>query len=142
MARCLLKSMGVPARFWGEAVKTAVYLLNCAPTKSLSDQTPFEAWFGRKPGVKHLRTFGCKAYVKRVGPGISKLSDRSVLGVFLGYEPRTKGYRIYDPMKDKLMISRDVIFDEKVIWNWEGTGTAGRPHGGDAAATEPEPETF
>ena len=70
------------------------------------------------------------------------MSDRSVLGVFLGYEPRTKGYRIYDPMKDKLMISRDVIFDEKVAWNWEGTGTAGRPHGGDAAATEPEPETF
>jgi transposase InsO family protein len=75
MARCLLKSTRVPARFWGEAVKTAVYLLNRAPTKSLNNQTPFEAWFGRKPGVKHLRTFGCKAYVKRIGPGINKLSD-------------------------------------------------------------------
>jgi hypothetical protein len=120
MARCLLKSMGVPARFWGEAVKTAVYLLNRAPTKSLNEMTPFEAWFGRKPSVKHLRTFGCKAYVKKVGPGISKLSDRSVPCVFLGYEPGTKGYRVYDPMNDKLMISRDVIFDEKVAWNWEG----------------------
>jgi len=65
-----------------------------------------------------------------------------VPGVFLGYEPGTKGYRIYDLVKDKLMISRDVIFDEKVAWNWEGIGTTGRPHGGDAAATEPEPETF
>jgi transposase InsO family protein len=120
MARCLLKSTRVPARFWGEAVKTAVYILNRAPSKRLHDQTPFEAWFGRKPGVKHLRTFGCKAYVKRVGPGISKLSDRSVPGVFLGYEPGTKGYRVYDPIKDKLMISRDVIFDEKATWNWEG----------------------
>jgi hypothetical protein len=40
--------------------------------------------------------------------------------VFFGYEPRTKGYRIYDPVKDKLMVTRDVIFDEKKPWNWEG----------------------
>jgi len=135
MARCLLKSMGVPARFWGEAVKVAVYLLNRSPTKSLSGKTPYEAWFGRKPGVKHLRTFGCTTYVKRVGPGISKLSDRSVPGVFLGYEPGTKGYRVYDPVKDKLMVSRDVIFVEKTAWNWEGKGS--RPRGESAA-----PETF
>ena len=33
IARCLLKAMAVPATFWGEAVKTAVYLLNRAPTR-------------------------------------------------------------------------------------------------------------
>lgn len=120
MARCLLKSMSVPAKFWGEAVRVAVYLLNRSPTKSLIGKTPFEAWFGRKPAVKHLRTFRCVAYVERVGPGVSKLSDRSVLGVFLGYEPGTKGYRVYDPVNDKLMVSRDVIFDEKQQWNWGG----------------------
>jgi transposase InsO family protein len=35
MARCLLKAMAVPGSFWGEAVKTAVYLLNRAPSRSL-----------------------------------------------------------------------------------------------------------
>jgi len=54
MARCLLKSMKVPSRFWGEAVRTAVHILNRSPMKSLRGKTPFEAWFGRKPGVKHL----------------------------------------------------------------------------------------
>ena len=112
--------MSVPARFWGEAVRVAVYLLNRSPTKSLSGKTPYEVWYGKKPGVKHLRTFGCVAYVKRVGPRISKLSDRSVPGVFLGYETGTKGYRVYDPVKDKLMVSRDIIFDEQTAWNWEG----------------------
>jgi len=87
MARCLLKSMQVPGQFWGEAVKVAVYLLNRAPTKSLNGKTPYEAWYGRKPGVRHLRTFGCVAYAKRVGPGVNKLADRSIPGVFLGYEP-------------------------------------------------------
>ena len=54
----------------------------------------------------------------------SCLTDRCQ--VFLGYEPGTKGYRIYDPVKDKLMVSRDVIFDEKVACNWEGK--ASRSH--------------
>ena len=121
-ARCLLKCMNVPGRFWGEAVKTAVYLLNRSPTKSLNGQTPFEAWYGRKPSVRHLRTFGCLAYAKRIGPGVTKLSDQSTPGVFLGYEPGTKGYRIYDPVRDKLIISRDVQFDETRGWNWGENG--------------------
>jgi transposase InsO family protein len=107
MARCLLKTM-------------QVYLLNRAPTKSLNGKTPFEAWFGRKPGVKHLRTFGCTAYAKCLGPGLNKLADRAVPGVFFGYAPGTKGYRVYDPVKDRLIISRDVLFDEKRAWNWGG----------------------
>ena len=114
----LAEDQECPGQILGEAVKTAVYLLNRAPTKSLNRKTPYEAWFGRKPGVKHLRTFGCVAYVKKLGPGITKLSDRSVPGVFLEYEPGTKGYRVYDPSKGRLMITRDVIFDEKKAWNW------------------------
>jgi hypothetical protein len=43
MARNLLKTRGLPATFWGEAVTTAVYLLNRAPTKSVAGKTPFEA---------------------------------------------------------------------------------------------------
>jgi len=112
--------MKVPPQFWGEAVKTAVHVLNTSPTKSLRGQTPFEAWFRKKPGVKHLRTFGCVAYAKKIGPGVNKLADRSIPGVFLGYEQGTKGYRIYDPVGDKLMVTRDVIFDESRPWNWEG----------------------
>ena len=41
MARSLLMGRNVPAVFWGEAVATAVFLLNRAPTKSLDGMTPF-----------------------------------------------------------------------------------------------------
>jgi len=133
MAHCLLKAMKVPAKFWGEAMKTAVYLLNRAPTKSLNGKTPYEAWFDKKPGVKHLRTFGCTAYAKKLGPGVNKLADRSIPGVMLGYEPGAKGYRIYDLAKDRLMIARDVIFDEKRPWNWESSR---------AGSGAPAPYTF
>jgi transposase InsO family protein len=40
MARALFKQRGVPAVFWGEAVVTAVYILNCSPTKALNGRMP------------------------------------------------------------------------------------------------------
>jgi hypothetical protein len=54
MARALLKQRGMPAVFWGEAVVTAVYILNCLPTKALNSGTPYETWHGRKPTVSYL----------------------------------------------------------------------------------------
>jgi hypothetical protein len=89
MARCMMKAMQVPSEFWGEAICTAVYVLNRAPTKALNNKTPFESWFGRKPNVSHLRIFGCTASVKLTGPSLSKLSDRSRKMVFIGYEAGT-----------------------------------------------------
>ncbi|WVZ71727.1 hypothetical protein U9M48_020274 [Paspalum notatum var. saurae] len=112
MARCMLKAKGMPAAFWGEAVTTAVYILNRASTKALDGQTPFEAWHGRKPDVSHLRTFGCVGYVKVTKPGLSKLEDRSKPMVLLGYEARSKAYRMYDPVERRVVISRDVVFNE------------------------------
>ena len=129
MARALLKQWGMPAKFWGEAVVTAVHLLNRSPTKSLKGKTPYEAWYKKKPKVHYLRIFGCIAHVKKAGPGISKLSDRSTKMVFVGYESGTKGYRVYDPVAKKLHISRDVIFEESRAWDWNAeaqTNTAAR----------------
>jgi transposase InsO family protein len=39
MARALLKQRGMSAVFWGEAVVTAVYILNHSPTKALNGRT-------------------------------------------------------------------------------------------------------
>ena len=50
----MMKSKSMSARFWGEAVTTAVFILNRAPTKALTSKTPFEAWYGRKPSVSFL----------------------------------------------------------------------------------------
>jgi len=49
MARSIMKSMRVPGRFWGEAVRHSVHLLNRLPTRPMGSRTPFEAWSGRKP---------------------------------------------------------------------------------------------
>jgi hypothetical protein len=103
--------------FWGEAIMTAVHLLNRSLTKSLEGTTPYEAWHGRTSAVGHLCTFGCLAYVKELN-AISKLSDRSTPGVFIGYTEGVKAYHILDPVTQRVRTVQDVIFDEGRGWNW------------------------
>ena len=83
----------------------------------------FEVWHGRKPNVSFLRTFGYVGHVKNTKSHLGKLEDRSTPMVLLGYKEGTKAYRLYDPKRGKVVISRDVVFDEMATWDWEGPGT-------------------
>ena len=74
-----------------------------------------------------MRTFGCIAHVKVTRPHTAKLDDRSMKMVFLGYEPGSKGYRVYDPVSGRLHVSRDVVFDETKGWNWEAPDDVATP---------------
>ena len=109
-----------------------MFILNRSATKALKGMTPYEAWHGRKPNVSYLRTFGCIGHVKTVKPGLGKLEDRSTKMVFLGYEDGTKAYRLYDPARGKVVVSRDVVFDEAAAWSWStpAAGEAERSDGG------------
>jgi len=123
MARALMKSMSIPGRFWAEAVRLAVYLLNRLPTKPMGDRTPYEAWNGRKPHLGHLRVFGCTGHVR---PGVShlkKLDDRSLPMVYFGIAEGSKAHRMYNPHTNKIVVSRDVVFEEGVKWSWDAAET-------------------
>lgn len=68
MARSMMKAKKLPSFFWGEAVTTAVHVLNRTFTRSVDGRTPYEAWHGRRPSVEHFRVFGCIAHVKSARP--------------------------------------------------------------------------
>jgi hypothetical protein len=118
MAQALLKQRGMPVVFWGEAVVTAIYILNRSPTKALNGRTSYEAWHGRKPAVSHLRVFGCLAFGKELGH-IGKLDDRSTSGVSIGYAEGSKAYHILDPGTQRVCTMHDVVFDEWRGWIWD-----------------------
>ena len=122
--RSLLMTVGMPKRFWGEAVMTAVYLLNRSPTRSLDGKTPHEAWYNKKLAVHHLRVFGYIAYMKVTRPHLAKLDPRGLKVIFIGYEPGSKAYRLYDPAGGRAHVSRDVIFNESTFWQWNGVTEA------------------
>jgi hypothetical protein len=93
----MLKAKNLPRYFWGEAVTTAVHILNRAPTRVLDGKIPFEAWHGERPHVHYFRIFGCIGHVKNTRPGLKKPEDRNSPMIFIGYESRSKAYRFYDP---------------------------------------------
>ena len=118
MARSMMKAKNLSNHFWAEGVATAVYLLNISPTKAVLNRTPYEAWYGRKPWVSHLKVFGSVAYTLIDSHNHSKLDEKSVKCIFVGYCSQSKGYKLYNPVSGKIIVSRNVVFDEKASWTW------------------------
>ncbi|XP_074378306.1 uncharacterized protein LOC141719820 [Apium graveolens] len=118
MARSMVKAKHLPRTFWAEAVQCAVYLLNSCPTKSVRNKTRNEACSGSKPSVRNLRIFRCIAYAHIPDQKRKKLDDKGEKCIFTGYDKRSKAYRLYNPLTKKLIISRDVEFDESDYWRW------------------------
>ncbi|KAL6332552.1 hypothetical protein AAG906_008972 [Vitis piasezkii] len=119
MAKCMLFEKKLPKLLWAEAVNTSVYLLNRLPTKFVQSKTPIEAWSSVKPSIKHLKVFGSFCYLHVPSVKREKLDERAEKGVFVGYAAESKGYRIYSLNRMKIVISRDVHFDENSYWNWD-----------------------
>ncbi|CAN6459492.1 unnamed protein product [Victoria cruziana] len=58
-----------------------------------------------------MKVFGCKCFV--LNDKNDKLSSKAIECVFIGYSETQKGYRCYDPKRDKVYVSRNVVFLEK-----------------------------
>lgn len=111
-ARSMLHSKNLPLFLWAEAVNTAVYLLNHAPTSQSPGSTPYELWTGKELSLKHLRTFGSEAYMHVPDQLRKKLLPKSIKTIFVGYERNSTNYRLFDPESKTIKISRNVTFNE------------------------------
>ncbi|KAG8485735.1 hypothetical protein CXB51_019086 [Gossypium anomalum] len=89
-----------------------VFLINRSLSVAIEKKTPQEVWSGNPANYSDLKIFGCPAYA-HVDNG--KLEPRSIKCVFLGYKAGVKGYKLWCPENRKVMISRDVVFDETAM---------------------------
>ena len=108
----MLYYAGLGKEFWAEAVATANYLKNLSSTKALNNMTPYEAWHKEKPDLKHLRIFGCAAYMHEPKEIRTKIDWTSKLCILVGYEITTTQYRLWCPENKRMYVSRDVRFVE------------------------------
>ena len=88
---------------------------------AVKNKTPEEAWSGVKPLVEHFRFFGCISHVHVPDRKITKQDDKSLSCVLLGVSEESKTYRPYDPTSQRIIISRDVVFEEDKSWDWDKT---------------------
>ncbi|KAG8474810.1 hypothetical protein CXB51_031511 [Gossypium anomalum] len=121
MVRSMLKSEKMPKEFWAEAVQCAIYVQNRCPHAKLNDKTPQEAWSGQKPTVSHLKVFDSEAYAHVPDQRRTKLEDKSKRFIFIGYDEKTKGYKLLDPISKKAVVSRDVRVNEASEWDWNNS---------------------
>ncbi|XP_074278171.1 uncharacterized protein LOC141601767 [Silene latifolia] len=71
-------------------------------------------WSGKSADYSILMAFGSTAYY-HVSEG--KLEPRAKKGVFMGYGDGVKGYRIWSPSEGRVILSRNVVFDENSMVN-------------------------
>jgi hypothetical protein len=111
-ARSMLHDQALPLYLWAEASVVAVYLQNRSPHRVLGRKTPEEAFTGRRPDVEHIRIFGCLTYSHVPSEKRTKLDPTTQQGILVGYSEVSKAYRIYIPSQRKVVVSRDVRFEE------------------------------
>lgn len=62
--------------------------------------------------------FGCIAHVHIPDVHRKKLDNKSMKCVHLGVSEESKAYKLYDPVNKKIIVSRDVVFEESKGWMW------------------------
>ena len=83
------------------------------------NQTPFKAWHKWKLDVSHLKVFCSIAYALISFQSRDKFDEKWEKLILIGYSDESKGFRLFNPKKDQLLLSKDVIYDESTAWKWE-----------------------
>lgn len=88
--RAMLFERKIPPYLWLETAQTAVYILNLTSNTLTEDRTPIELCSGRKPSLKHIKIFGCLAFIiqqEKLRKGYKKkLNFRGVPCILVGHE--------------------------------------------------------
>jgi Reverse transcriptase (RNA-dependent DNA polymerase)/gag-polypeptide of LTR copia-type/GAG-pre-integrase domain/Integrase core domain len=107
MVRTTLAQSGLPIRFWIESLRNAVRIRNSIPHDS--GKSPYEMLKGSMPNLSSFKPFGCLAMMHI---GSQKKLDVKSLSCVLLCTLEHRNYRLYDINNRKIVISRNVTFDE------------------------------
>ena len=114
----LLIASGLPRFLW-EAMQHVTWVQNRSPVQALDGKTPYEMIHNKKLNLAGIQEFGAAAYVKDLKAG--KLDAQAQLGWFVGYDSKSKGFRIYWPGKRSVMVESNVVFNESDVQTAGGT---------------------
>nr|GEU46224.1 hypothetical protein [Tanacetum cinerariifolium] len=98
--------------FAPQAVATACYTQNRSLIHTRHNKIPYELVYNKKPDLTFLCVFGTLCYPTNDSEDLGKLQLTTDIGIFVGYAPSRKGYRIYNKRTRRIMETIHVQFDE------------------------------
>ena len=106
----MLSHSGLSKVFWGEVLSYAHHIVNQLPSAVLNGRTPLEVWSDSPTNdYDSMNIFGYSTYYHVTE---SKLDPKAKKAIFLSFSGGVKGYRLWCSESNKVILSRDVIFDE------------------------------
>ena len=91
-------------------------MINRGPSIPLDGGILEETWDVKKVNYSFLKTFGCEYFVHDDKENWTKLDAKSHKCTFIGYGIDDYGYQLWDFENLKIIRSRDVIFNKKVMY--------------------------
>ena len=88
--RCMLAHAKLSKIYWDEALIMVVYIINRSPSVPLEGDMPQRVWSCKEVSYRHMRVFGCLAYVHVAKNRRGKLDPC----IFLGYGEDEFGYQL------------------------------------------------
>ncbi|GJZ94284.1 retrovirus-related pol polyprotein from transposon TNT 1-94 [Tanacetum coccineum] len=122
-ARTMLIYAKAPLFLLAEAVATACYTQNRSIIRRRHGKTPYELLHDRKPDLSYLHVFGALCYPNNDSEDLGKLQAKADIGIFIGYAPKKKAYRIYNRRTRKIIETIHVDFDELTAMASEQLGS-------------------
>ena len=118
VTRAIMTAVKFPFELWPLATNHAAHILNVIPdtkTSVTSDRalkSPYERAYGKLPDLSRMRVFGCTAYAWQDSSKLYTLANRSIEGLYVGYEEESPCYLLWDTQKQKIRRVGQVQFDE------------------------------
>nr|GEU35621.1 retrotransposon protein, putative, unclassified [Tanacetum cinerariifolium] len=111
-ARTMLIFFKASMFLWAEVVANACYTQNRSLIHTRHHKTPYELVHNKKPDLTFSRVFGALCYPTNDIEDLGKLQLIADTGIFVGYAPSRKGYRIYNKRTRRIMETIHPMFDE------------------------------
>ncbi|GJU70982.1 uncharacterized mitochondrial protein-like protein [Tanacetum coccineum] len=97
---------------WAEAVATACYTQNHSIIQLHHGKTPYELLYDKLPDLSFFHVFGALYYLTNDTENLGKLIPKADIGIFIGYAPTKKAFRIYNRRTRRIIKTIHVDFDE------------------------------
>nr|GFC42775.1 integrase, catalytic region, zinc finger, CCHC-type, peptidase aspartic, catalytic [Tanacetum cinerariifolium] len=91
---------------------TACFTQNRSIIRLRHGKTPYELMHVKQPDLSFFHVFGALCYPTNDSENVGKLQPKADIGIFIGYAPTKKAFRIYNRRTRRIVETIHVDFDE------------------------------